>query len=58
MVNWRIFWTCSLVELSDGYYHMFVNWWTNKSHHVFAGYNVRAINKESTSWKTVKERLK
>lgn len=50
MKNLRIFWTVSLIEGGDGYYHYeWSNWLTKRSAQVFAGYNKRAVrNKEST----------
>jgi hypothetical protein len=58
MKNLRIFWTCELDEGADGYYyHYWDNWLTNKHEAVFAGYNKKAVNKKSTSWKAVKARL-
>jgi len=62
MTNWRIFWICDLVQIEDGYwYHRYTHLFRRKGewvHVVFAGYNKRAINRKSTSWKTLKERLK
>lgn len=49
MKNWRIFWTCSLVEKNGWYYWNWVNWWTKKEAYIFAGYNKKALrNKENT----------
>lgn len=52
MKNLRIFWTCSLYEGGDGwYYHIWKNWLTKEKKQVFAGYNKKALNKKSTTFK-------
>ena len=55
----RIFWICNLSQRGDGYwYHYFYNWITKREEKIFAGYNIKAINQRSTSWRTLKERIK
>lgn len=57
-LNLRIFWTCTLGQGADGYYYYYWNNWANNRYDtIFAGYSKRGLNKKSTSWKTVKERL-
>lgn len=48
----RIFWTVSPVEKADTYiYHRWKNLILKDEHDIFAGYNRRAQNRESTTFR-------
>ena len=52
LFQWRVFWTVSVVEKGDGYlYHRWRNWVLKDEYDAFAGYNRRAQNRESTTFK-------
>lgn len=54
----RIFWKCTVVNESDGwYYHQWSNWFIDRSEIIFAGYSRFAMNNKDTTFRTVTERI-
>jgi len=58
MKNLRIFWKVEITQNAGGYYHVFTNRLTKQEEFVWCGWHKNALNKVSTSWEVIKERLK
>ena len=53
LLHLRLLWSCTLTEGGDGYYY---HEWTHlfgTKKLVFAGYNKKALNRKSSTFKTV-----
>jgi hypothetical protein len=53
----RFFWKCALIYKHGFYYHVWTNWFIEKRDTVFCGYVHHALDKESSSFKTIKARI-